>query len=88
MPDNTLSEYRYLGQPELASLLNFLQITCHMPEQAALVYPLGLARMRRLAWLESEGQARITNFVDAEVAKAKEKYMREHPEPEIEICPA
>jgi hypothetical protein len=85
---STDGEFRYFGQPELASLFNFLTITCGLPETAAWDYPLGLARMRRLAWLESEGNARITNAVEAEIARRRDEYLKAHPEPEFEILPA
>lgn len=86
MPDAG-AEFRYLGQPEMASLLNFLQITCRLTEEQAFDYPLGLARMRRLAWLESEGSARITNATDAEIARRREEYLKAHPEPEFVLHP-
>jgi hypothetical protein len=84
---NTGAEFRYFGQPELASVFNFLQITCRLTEVEALDYPLGLARMRRQAYLESEGAIRITNHIDAEIARRKEKYEAEHPESQFELNP-
>jgi len=84
---NTGGEFRYFGQPEMAALVNFLQITCGLSEEEAFDYPLGLARMRRLAWLESEGSVRITNEGEAEVARRREEYVKAHPGPEFELDP-
>lgn len=84
---NTGDEFRYFGQPEMASLINFLQITCGLTEAQAFDYPLGLARMRRLVWLESEGAVRITNAHEAEIARRRDEYLKAHPEPEFELNP-
>jgi len=77
--------FRYFGQPELASILNFLTITCGLMETQAFDYPLGMARMRRLAWLESEGGGRIQNAIEKEIARRRDEYFKAHPEPEFEL---
>lgn len=84
---NTGAEFRYFGQPELASLLNWLTITCGLTELQAFDYPLGLARMRRLAWLECDGNVRIQNATEAEIARRRDEYLKTHPEPEFELNP-
>jgi hypothetical protein len=84
---HTGGDFRYFGQPELVSLLNFLAITLRFSEAQVFDYPLGLARMRRLAWLESEGAVRITNAAEAEIARRREEYYRTHPEPQFELNP-
>lgn len=84
---STGGDFRYFGQPELASLFNFLTITCRLAEVQAFDYPLGLARMRRLAWLESEGAARVQNATEVEIARRREEYLKAHPEPEFVLNP-
>lgn len=84
---NTGAEFRFFGQPELSSLVNFLQITCRLGEADIFDYPLGYARMRHLAWLESEGAVRITNAMEAEIARRKSEYEKAHTEPEFELNP-
>jgi hypothetical protein len=78
-------DYRYFGQPEIAGLLNFLTITCRLTQTEAFDFPLGLARMRHLAWLESTGGVRIQNQIEAEVARRREEYLKAHPEPEFQL---
>lgn len=87
MPRQSGTEYRAFGQPEMAGLLNFLEIKCGYSREESRNFALGAARMRHLAWLESIGSVRIANEDEVKHKKEAEAWAAAHPENTLVMHP-
>ena len=87
MPSRREGEYRVFGQPEMATLLNFLIIDCKTPHNEAIDAPLGESRMRYLAHLESHGGVRIINEDDMKREEERRAWESAHPENTLVLHP-
>lgn len=82
--------FHYFGAPELARLVNYvsehhqLLIAAHF-DNSPLNFPLGLAQMLYMTYLESEGAIWVENFQDVDLRERKAKYDKAHPEAGIAV---